>query len=103
MDRPCWCEVNQVTLLTRFANAGEGGAFLRTTVALDVGQRLRLSWECPDAGGQVVAQAAVVRKSSPPPGCGPRGVGLRFLSFEKNGEPFLRAVRGGGRERSTAW
>ena len=43
---------------------------------------------------EVVAEVEVVWRSADRPAeAGPRGMGLRFLSFEKNGERFLDVLR----------
>ncbi|NMC72097.1 MAG: TIGR02266 family protein [Myxococcales bacterium] len=92
-DRPCWCEGDRLTLYVHFANAAEGGAFLRTAITLDVGQRARLAWYSPEIGDEVVAEVEVVWRAESPAAGRPRGMGLRFLSFEKNGDRFLDVLR----------
>jgi len=92
-DRPCWCEGDGLTLYVRFANAAEGGAFLRTAITLDVGQRARLAWYSPEIGDEVVAEVEVVWRAETPAADRPRGMGLRFLSFRKNGDRFLDLLR----------
>jgi Tfp pilus assembly protein PilZ len=83
-----------MTLYVRFANAAEGGAFLRTAIALDIGQRARLAWYSPELDDEVVAEVEVVWRATEPSATGrPRGMGLRFLSFEKNGDRFLDVLR----------
>jgi len=94
-DRPCWCEGDDLTLYVRFANASHGGAFLRTAITLDVGQRARLAWYSPELKDEVVAEVEVVWKSS----AAPRGMGLRFVAFHKNGDRFLDALRRIGPEK----
>lgn len=91
---PCWCESDDLTLYVRFGNAAEGGAFLRTATALDVGRTARLVWYSPELDDDVVAQVEVVWRSEERPGEGaPRGMGLRFIAFEKNGDRFLDLLR----------
>lgn len=92
-DCPCWCEGDSVTLYVRMANAGEGGAFLVTAIPLNVGQRARLTWYSPEIGDEVVAVVEVVWRTETPTAGHPRGMGLRFVSFEKNGERFLDVLR----------
>ncbi len=93
-DRPCWCEGDELTLYVRFANASDGGAFLRTAIALEIGKRARLAWYSPEIEDEVVAEVEVVWKSTERSGeGGPRGMGLRFLAFEKNGERFREVLR----------
>lgn len=92
-DRPCWCEGDGLTLYVRFANAAEGGAFLRTAITLEVGQRARLAWYSPEIGDEVVAEVEVVWRADTTASGRPRGMGLRFLSFEKNGDRFLDLLR----------
>lgn len=102
-DRPCWCEGDRLTLYVRFANAAEGGAFLRTAITLDVGQHARLAWYSPEIGDEVVAEVEVVWRATEAPSSGrPRGMGLRFLSFEKNGEQFLDVLRSAGTDMEDA-
>ncbi|MBI5486881.1 MAG: PilZ domain-containing protein [Deltaproteobacteria bacterium] len=102
-DRPCWCEGDDVTLYVRFANASEGGSFLRTAISLDIGRRARLAWYSPEIQDEVVAEVEVVWRSSDRPNePGPRGMGLRFLSFEKNGDRFLDILRRGGGDKDAA-
>jgi hypothetical protein len=102
-DRPCWCEGDDLTLYVRFANAAEGGAFLRTAIELNVGQRARLAWYSPEIQDEVVADVEVVwRSTDRPEEGGPRGMGLRFLAFEKNGDRFLDVLRRIGPERDAA-
>lgn len=93
-DRPCWCEDDGLTLYVRFANAAEGGAFVRTAIPLEVGRRAQLAWFSPEIQDEVVAEVEVVwRSDDRPDERGPRGVGLRFLSFARNGERFLEVLR----------
>jgi hypothetical protein len=103
VDRPCWCEGEDLTLYVRLANASEGGSFLRTAVELKVGQRARLAWYSPEIKDEIVAEVEVVwRSTDRPEEGGPRGMGLRFLSFRKNGEKFLDIMRQSGAEKDAA-
>jgi hypothetical protein len=102
-DRPCWCEGDDVTLYVRIANASEGGSFLRTAISLEVGRKARLAWYSPEIQDEVVAEVEVVWRSlDRPTEPGPRGMGLRFLSFEKNGERFLDVLRHTGSDKDAA-
>ena len=102
-DRPCWCEGDDVTLYVRLANASEGGSFLRTAISLEVGRKARLAWYSPEIQDEVVAEVEVVWRSADRPAeAGPRGMGLRFLSFEKNGERFLDVLRDTGSDKDAA-
>jgi len=95
MSQPCWCESDQATLYVKMVNASEGGVFLRTATPLDVGQRARLVFYSPEVGDEVVAEVEVVRTAAEQFGSGRLpGMGLRFLSFEKNGDRFLHLLRG---------
>jgi hypothetical protein len=59
-----------------------------------VGQHARLAWYSPELQDEVVAEVEVVWKSDDRPAeGGPRGMGLRFLSFEKNGDRFRDVLR----------
>lgn len=94
MSQPCWCESDEVTLYVKIVNASEGGVFLRTATPLEVGSRARLVFFSPDLGDEVVADVEVVRCVEEQPGRRRLpGMGLRFLSFEKNGDRFLDVVR----------
>ena len=102
-DRPCWCEGDDLTLYVRLANASEGGSFLRTAISLEVGRKARLAWYSPEIQDEVVAEVEVVWRSADRPAeAGPRGMGLRFLSFEKNGERFLDVLRDTGSDKDAA-
>ena len=102
-DRPCWCEGDDVTLYVRLANASEGGSFFRTAISLEVGRKARLAWYSPEIQDEVVAEVEVVWRSADRPAeAGPRGMGLRFLSFEKNGERFLDVLRDTGSDKDAA-
>ncbi len=91
MSRPCWCETEEVTLYVKILNVSEGGVFIRTATPLEVGRRAKVVFHCPGGNEEVVAVGEVIRSVGDRPG--PPGMGLRFVSFEKNGDRFLDLLR----------
>lgn len=93
-NQKCWCEGKDITLYIRITNLSEGGAFIRSSILLNKGDKVKISLELP-TGEEVVVVAEVkwVAEDRKTPQFKEPGMGLQFLSFEKGKEAFINFIR----------
>jgi hypothetical protein len=70
-------------------NVSESGMLIRTSEEFPIGSRVRVEFPLPHDQGLIRGEAAVVRHTLPHVE-GMRGMGVKFVSFEQNGQEKLK-------------